>query len=329
MRIYDPRLGRFLSVDPLTKAYPNYSPYQFAANNPIKFIDLDGEESSEMNMQTILGKTVLVASRDQGAAGVSPILWAASGRTTQTGFTKPDVAVAAQTKKARELKPRVETVRADNRDYMARERSYQNVEKIKAEEQTQKNKALDPFAYEIGKDPIVQHIAMTYLTAGTGLAAEATTTSGALWRAALANAKNPANIIGASSDVITQVITLKAQNKGLDELNLSTAAGELLIGGRYAPFLSAAIGNAVPFTMKDKFKDDLITDPLSVGRNIILGTAGNYIGEIGFGASAKGGFQKFVVPIFMNTYGNAATAVAQEALPTQKEIEDKNKPTGN
>ena len=44
MRIYDPRLGRFLSVDPLTKAYPWYTPYQFAGNSPILFIDLDGGE---------------------------------------------------------------------------------------------------------------------------------------------------------------------------------------------------------------------------------------------------------------------------------------------
>ena len=29
-RIHDPRLSRFLSVDPLTKEYPWYSPYQFA-----------------------------------------------------------------------------------------------------------------------------------------------------------------------------------------------------------------------------------------------------------------------------------------------------------
>jgi hypothetical protein len=44
MRIYDPRLRRFLSVDPLTKKYPWYTPYQFSGNNPIKFIDLDGLE---------------------------------------------------------------------------------------------------------------------------------------------------------------------------------------------------------------------------------------------------------------------------------------------
>lgn len=48
MRIYDPRLGRFLTVDPLAKQYPFYSPYQFAGNNPIKFIDLvDGLEPAE------------------------------------------------------------------------------------------------------------------------------------------------------------------------------------------------------------------------------------------------------------------------------------------
>jgi RHS repeat-associated protein len=47
MRIYDPRLGRFLSVDPLTKEYPWYTPYQFAGNKPIKFIDRDGAEEEE------------------------------------------------------------------------------------------------------------------------------------------------------------------------------------------------------------------------------------------------------------------------------------------
>jgi RHS repeat-associated protein len=44
MRIYDARLGRFLSVDPLTKDYPWYTPYQFAGNKPIIATDLDGAE---------------------------------------------------------------------------------------------------------------------------------------------------------------------------------------------------------------------------------------------------------------------------------------------
>ena len=44
MRIYDPRLGKFLSNDPLTKKYPELTPYQYASNRPIDGIDLDGLE---------------------------------------------------------------------------------------------------------------------------------------------------------------------------------------------------------------------------------------------------------------------------------------------
>src|SRR5690606_13039512 len=43
-RIYYPGLGRFLSVDPLSKTFPWYTPYQFAGNKPIESIDLDGAE---------------------------------------------------------------------------------------------------------------------------------------------------------------------------------------------------------------------------------------------------------------------------------------------
>jgi len=46
-RIYDPRLGKFLSEDPLTASYPHYTPYQFAGNNPVRFIDLDGLEEAD------------------------------------------------------------------------------------------------------------------------------------------------------------------------------------------------------------------------------------------------------------------------------------------
>lgn len=36
---------RFISVDPLTKKYPQLTPYQFASNTPIQAIDLDGLEA--------------------------------------------------------------------------------------------------------------------------------------------------------------------------------------------------------------------------------------------------------------------------------------------
>ena len=44
MRIYDPRLGRFLSVNPIADQYPSLTPYQFASNQPIESVDMDGKE---------------------------------------------------------------------------------------------------------------------------------------------------------------------------------------------------------------------------------------------------------------------------------------------
>ncbi len=44
-RIYDPRIVRFNSVDPIAKKYPELTPYQFASNSPIWAIDLDGLEA--------------------------------------------------------------------------------------------------------------------------------------------------------------------------------------------------------------------------------------------------------------------------------------------
>ncbi len=42
--MYNPKLARFFSVDPIAKKYPELTPYQFASNRPIDGIDLDGLE---------------------------------------------------------------------------------------------------------------------------------------------------------------------------------------------------------------------------------------------------------------------------------------------
>ncbi len=47
MRIYDPGLGKFLSVDPLFRNFPWYSPYHSAGGNPIRNIDLDGGQPGD------------------------------------------------------------------------------------------------------------------------------------------------------------------------------------------------------------------------------------------------------------------------------------------
>jgi len=43
-RMYNPRLGKFLSIDPLFRKYPGNSPYAFAENRVIEGIDLEGLE---------------------------------------------------------------------------------------------------------------------------------------------------------------------------------------------------------------------------------------------------------------------------------------------
>ena len=58
MRVYDTRLGRFLSLDPLQEHYPELTPYQFSSNSPIANVDLDGKESlffAEMLEKYIFG----------------------------------------------------------------------------------------------------------------------------------------------------------------------------------------------------------------------------------------------------------------------------------
>jgi len=42
-RNYDPALGRFFNIDRLAEKYEAISPYAYVANNPIKFIDINGE----------------------------------------------------------------------------------------------------------------------------------------------------------------------------------------------------------------------------------------------------------------------------------------------
>ena len=43
-RFYDPEIGRWVSVDPAWDIRPWESPYLYCGNNPLIFIDSDGEE---------------------------------------------------------------------------------------------------------------------------------------------------------------------------------------------------------------------------------------------------------------------------------------------
>jgi hypothetical protein len=51
-RFYDAEIGRFLSVDRFADKYPSLSPYVYCANNPLIFIDAEGDSIQITDSQT-------------------------------------------------------------------------------------------------------------------------------------------------------------------------------------------------------------------------------------------------------------------------------------
>jgi len=61
-RLYNPRLGKFLSVDPLEREFSFWSPYHFAGNSPVGNSDLDGLEPSGFLLEQ-MHQTGLIAKK--------------------------------------------------------------------------------------------------------------------------------------------------------------------------------------------------------------------------------------------------------------------------
>jgi len=85
-RIYDPRIGRFLSIDPKWRDFTSLSSYLFADNNPIWNVDENGESPENGQFtgkarKTSLGVTVFrITTNDRKSINISKnILFACTG----------------------------------------------------------------------------------------------------------------------------------------------------------------------------------------------------------------------------------------------------------
>ncbi|MDD3280738.1 MAG: hypothetical protein PHC83_04120 [Bacteroidales bacterium] len=150
-----------LSVDPLQFKYPELTPFQYASNRPITFTDVDGGEADLLKyLNQNINKT-----DPQGGLGVGYNLnqkyisiYKAKTEIQKNNIKRMDFPEQPQAI----IKATPNTPYYSNEEYEKRQFSFNVNEFI------EERKELDPFATELALYPVIQGVAVSYLTLGTG-----------------------------------------------------------------------------------------------------------------------------------------------------------------
>ncbi|UKN01425.1 hypothetical protein K6119_17000 [Paracrocinitomix mangrovi] len=94
-KLYNPRVGRWLSRDPMEKKYAGISPYIFAASNPVFYIDFDGRDivpSHTITYTHHVGETKIESIHDLGETGVQSFKFTA-GKNGKVGTLEVNIGI--------------------------------------------------------------------------------------------------------------------------------------------------------------------------------------------------------------------------------------------
>ncbi|MEO6733210.1 MAG: DUF6443 domain-containing protein [Ferruginibacter sp.] len=106
-RSYDPQIGRFPQLDPLTDDYPELTPYQYASCEPIANIDIDGlEKGTVLTTGGSLAVTIRVVAPEIGSTALRVVAKEGAKVVAMNIAKKPSL-FAKLVKGVVELAPRV------------------------------------------------------------------------------------------------------------------------------------------------------------------------------------------------------------------------------